>query len=210
MKTKTCAIVGMSPGNSYFTDEAVRFLLETCISTYDQTIVMIPDIPAIATYRALGYSENKARGKKAIPKGNALRNRCNRVLSGLNAKDSVAILNWEKDIEENDMYKKSYALILDMYHNNDEFRKEIRSATQLVIKNQGKNISNLERAIDIGVHYILAEFAFLECSPTLAGVEKVTYIYHKPWPVYEKYIAGNFDEKKREYLGFNLMEKATI
>jgi tRNA-dependent cyclodipeptide synthase len=51
---KPLAIIGMSPGNSYFKNFEVRFLLQESIERFGRCAVMVADVPAIATYMALG------------------------------------------------------------------------------------------------------------------------------------------------------------
>lgn len=43
----------MSPGNSYFKDKEVAFLLKEVIRKFDKAVVMVADIPAISTYLAM-------------------------------------------------------------------------------------------------------------------------------------------------------------
>lgn len=38
------------------------------------------------------------------------------------------------------------------------------------------------------------------------GCRRVTYVYHRLWPVYEDYLAGRFDASSKPHLGFRLME----
>jgi ABC-type amino acid transport substrate-binding protein len=38
------------------------------------------------------------------------------------------------------------------------------------------------------------------------NVKKVTYVYHKNWPVYENYISGKYDNNFRDYMNFLLWE----
>ena len=54
-------IIGISPGNSYFKEDEIRYLIENVVSRYGRVAILIADIPAISTYMAFGYSENKAR-----------------------------------------------------------------------------------------------------------------------------------------------------
>jgi hypothetical protein len=56
------------------------------------------------------------------------------------------------------------------------------------------------------VHYLLSEIAFLEFSLTLLQTDKIVYLYHKNWDVFECYIAGKYDGKVRPYLDFVLLE----
>ncbi len=43
------AIIGMSPGNSYFKDYEVSFLLKEAVTRFGRCVVMVADVPAIAT-----------------------------------------------------------------------------------------------------------------------------------------------------------------
>lgn len=85
----------MSPGNSYFKDEEVSYLLQEVVGQFGKCAILVADVPAIATYRALGYSEGEARNK-AIPKGNNLKNRVRRVQQELGmSKEKVRIIEWQ-------------------------------------------------------------------------------------------------------------------
>src|SRR3989338_5334266 len=98
----------MSPGNSYFKDEEVRFLIENIVRRFGRVAILIADIPAISTYMAFGYPESRARSDKAIPQGNLLRNRVKRVMIQLGYSESqVRIINWLEEVENNTGYIKS-------------------------------------------------------------------------------------------------------
>lgn len=95
---KPLAIIGMSPGNSYFKDYEVRFLLKESIERFGRCAIMVADVPAIATYMALGYEQSKARNK-AIPKGNNLKNRTRRLAESLGYnEEQVRILDWSEEV----------------------------------------------------------------------------------------------------------------
>jgi ABC-type amino acid transport substrate-binding protein len=64
----------------------------------------------------------------------------------------------------------------------------------------------VKAATKIAVHYLLSEFAFLDFAPMFLDAEKVVYLYHKNWPVYENYIAGKYDGKSKESIDFLLLE----
>lgn len=200
-------IIGMSPGNSYFKDEEITYLLKTSIERFGRVAILIADIPAISTYIALGYTENRARRDKAIPKGNALKNRVRKVMKQLGYADElVKIIDWEKEIQSNDGYLKEYQKIEQLYKANTNFRKSANSTTQTVLESAGKQIENLEKATEIGVHYLLSELAFLNFAPSFFCVNKAIYIYHKNWPVFEDYISGKFDNVVKPELDFFLLE----
>lgn len=197
----------MSPGNSYFKDEEIHYLLKTTVEKFGRVAILIADTPAISTYIALGYSENRARRDKAIPKGNALKNRVIKAMSKLAySQDIVKIIDWGKEIENNANYQKTYKEILELYKNNSDFHESANSTTRNVLEGSQKDIKDIVKATDIAVHYLLSEISFLEFAPTYLEADKVIYVYHKNWPVYEDYIAGKFDKKPKLYLDFLLIE----
>jgi tRNA-dependent cyclodipeptide synthase len=150
---------------------------------------------------ALGYPENRARRDKAIPQGNILKNRVKRAMADLGYSDEqVKIVDWETEVGNSAEYKIEYNKIINSYDSNPQFRNATNEATRNVLKDE-ERVSDLDSATKIAVKYLLSEFAFMEFAPKLFGVDRVTYIYHKNWPVYEAYRSGEFDGKNREYLG---------
>ncbi len=199
-------IIGMSPGNSYFQDQAVEHLLKTLITRYGHTAVLVPDIPAISTYIALGYSENRARRDKAIPQGNRLKNRVKRAMDKLGySSELVHIIDWENEIELNADYGRSYTSIQDLYQNNSMFEQAVDITTRSVLEASGRDIPNMEVATKQAAHYLLSEIAFFEFAPAFFGCKKVIDVYHKQWPVFEEYISGRFDGIVKPHLGFLLL-----
>jgi cyclo(L-tyrosyl-L-tyrosyl) synthase len=197
-------VIGMSPGNSYFKDDVVKSLLEKVIEKYGKTAILIPDIPAISTYIALGYPENRARRDKALPQGNNLRSKVLRAMAELGyTSDIVRVIDWSLEIKDNTFYQEKYLQVLNLYNSNNAFQEEVNNTTRnvLTVSDSEPDIS----LVKIAAHYLLSEFAFMEFSLQLLKSENVTYIYHKEWPVYEKYIAGEFDGVIREYLGFEII-----
>ena len=196
----------MSPGNSYFKDAEVRYLLEKTVERFGRTAILIADIPAISTYVAYGYSEHKAR-EKAILKSNNLKNRTRRIQKELGFSDEqVKIIDWGKEVMNNPDYQKNFVSVETLYKNNLAFRADADATTRQVIENSEHSIENIEQATKIAVHYLLSELAFLEFAPKYSESENVVYIYHKNWPIYENYIAGKFDKIPKLYLDFLLLE----
>ncbi len=194
-------IIGMSPGNSYFKDEVVKELLKKVVEQYGKAAVLIADIPAISTYIALGYPENRARRDKALPQGNNLRNKVQRAMAELGySVDQVRVIDWESEIEKDPNYQEKYKQVLELYNTNKVFEEAADNATKGVLDYSDKDISDVMSAVKIAVHYLLSEFAFMEFAPEFLKAEKVTYVYHKKWPVYESYRSGEFDGKARDYL----------
>jgi tRNA-dependent cyclodipeptide synthase len=199
-------IIGMSPGNSYFKDGEVRYLLEKTVKKFGKTAILVADIPAITTYRALGYSESKARAK-AVLKGNNLKNRTRKIQKELKLPaEAVRIIEWSVDVAPNSEYQKIYGRIEGLYKRSSSFMEAVNQTTQSVFEHSDKEVKNMREAVKEGVHYLLSELAFLEFAPTFLESKHVIYVYHKNWPVYEDYVSGKFDGKPKLYLDFLLLE----
>jgi len=195
-------IIGMSPGNSYFKDKEVYYLMKS-VEQFGRVAIFIPDIPAISTYVALGYPENRARRDKAIPQGNALKNRVYRAMDKLGCSGEVVkIFNWREEIENNHAYRQKYGKVTHFYKNNTAFREATNLTTQGVLEATERTVKDIEKAIGIAVHYLLSEIAFCEFVPSYLGVKKVTFVYHKNCKTLEDYIDGKFDGVVKEHLGF--------
>ncbi len=200
-------VIGMSPGNSYFKEDEIKYLLKTTVERYGRVLIMIADVPAISTYIALGYPENRARRDKALPQGNLLKNRTERVAKELGYDDTqVRIIDWGKEIENNKDYKISFKYIRELYESNKYFEKDANETTRGVIMGSKREILNVDSAVKIAVHYLLSEIAFMDFLPILLNTKKVVYIYHKNWQVYENYIAGKYDNKLKSHIDFLLIE----
>lgn len=195
-------IIGMSPGNSYFQPEIITILIQEILNKYGYAVIVVPDIPAISTYEAMGYSLSKAR-TKAVSRGNNLKNRTHRSLEQCAVPDElVYILNWKEDIQAHPLYLESYNKIIKLFENNNKFRNEILDTTRAVLKGSGKEIIDMEKSLLKGSEYILSEFAFLEICPELFSSNETRFIYHRDWPAYQNYISGKFDDVQKGYLSF--------
>jgi len=199
---KNTAIIGISLGNSYFTYETITNLLLFCTENFQETSVLINDIPAIHNYLALAYDKKKAM-KKARLNGNPVRNLLKRVLSDLNC-DSVRILDWEKDIFSTPSFESAYSSLLSLYFKKELFFNSVRQTTLQVLLPKTNNGLVSQQALDEAVHYLLKELAFLQASPTILSSQTTSYVYHDSWPIYEKLIVGFFDGEIRSKLRFVL------
>jgi tRNA-dependent cyclodipeptide synthase len=200
------AIIGMSPGNSYFKDYEVTFLLKESIDRFGKCAVMVADVPAISTYLAMGYAPARARNK-AIPKGNNLKNRTRRLAKSLGySEEKVRIVDWAEEIENNPRYLVHYQSVLDKFNSSAPFAESVRRTCRAVVENSEKELKHNETAADFASHYLLSELAFMEFAPEFFEAKRVCYLYHRNWPVFEDYIAGRHDGIQKPHLDFLLLE----
>ena len=199
------AIIWMSVGNPYFRPEVILDLVNFCSKKFSKIRILAPFEPAQYTYEALGNPENKAK-RKARLNSNRLKNHTQRVLDQIKNKSSdIKIVDWSEDILPKEEYKKSLKEIEALYSKNKLFQKYCDDTTKEVLNGKTKENIDFEKAVKIGVKYLLEELAFVLASPLIFGVSKTAYIYHNRWPIYENLVNGKYDKKVRNDVGFLLV-----
>ena len=93
-----------------------------------------------------------------------------------------------------------------MYSTNKLFQKDCNETTREVLNGKTKENIDFEKAVKIGVKYLLEELAFVLASPLIFDVSKTAYIYHHRWPIYENLVNGEYDKKVRNDVGFLLVK----
>ena len=60
--------------------------------------------------------------------------------------------------------------------------------------------------IQEGVYYLLKELAFIISSKEIFRTDSVAVIYHRSWPVYEKFVNGDYDGEPKKGLGLAIIK----
>ena len=182
-----------------------------------QVLLFIPDKISEHNYRAVG---SKNPEKSARVKANRLRNKCNEAIqtSGL-CHATHNFIRWMEDVESCHEYHKALGDIQELYETNDEFRVDIRDSTEAALsclKNgrikggpSKENEIAEENAVDLkeGVLYLLKELAFFVAVPSIyEDCDEFVFVYHRSWPVLERYFGGGYDGIEKPSLGFVVYE----
>ena len=177
-------------------------------------LLFIPDKISEHNYRAVG---SKNPEKSARIKANRLRNKCNEAIKNSGLLDtSYSYVRWMDEIETCPKYIEAYRHIQDLYQENEEFRCEIREATEAALRclkngreksDEGSNKENEPSQstfnLEEGEKYLLKELAFFEAVPCVyESCQEFVFMYHRSWPVLEKFIDGCYDGIARPSLGF--------
>ena len=197
---KGCVIVGLSQGNSYFKVDLINNLLNFCKNNFSFVNIMNADKPSIYTYLALGHSLEKSV-KKANKNGKLLTNHCNKFISkSLSSKFNL--FDWGVEIDSNKIYQDELKRLKVLFESNLKFKDDVCNTTKSVLENKILDVSKLDLGISIGVNYLLCELAFLSVSCDLFGIDKIAYIYHNRWEVFENFVNGVYDGKINKNVGF--------
>ncbi|MCL5407244.1 MAG: tRNA-dependent cyclodipeptide synthase [Patescibacteria group bacterium] len=197
------ALIGLSIRNSYFKEDNLKELIKWADENFANVFIMIPDIPAVDTLKSLGYNENRARQKAQLASNN-LENKCISIIEEFGIEDKSKIIRWE-DVINNPEYTSSYKKLCDLYELDQNFKQDVRDSTNAVIEFHGSDLPS-EKAINIGVGFLLKELAFISESAKILGVKKCAYIYHRPMSVYENLISGKYNIKTHENSGYIICE----
>ncbi len=197
---KEHVLLGISPFNSYFSEEMIGDWIQWAHTTFSSFHVFIPDTLPMYTFLALGYDEFKAK-KKAKKQAAYLRNKVARALlqcqlDGIDANKLIIDMDY---LENNQAYlelkKKCYAL----YNENPEFQKECDQCTGWVLN--GHAVKDLDLANEnIAVQYILNEMPLFMDTPSILNTPSSLFSYHQT-PQFINYLYT--DHRKNEFVALN-------
>jgi len=207
-------LFGMSPGNPYFKSRVIEDYVEYLGKEKRRIIVVVPQQPAEHTYRALGSKDAVKRAKK---NSSQLKSHCRRAIEKVGRFEEMAgefhILDWAQEVDTHKAYIEALEFITKFYKNNSGFRLDVARSTAKIL---GKAVtssdefseSELEEDENIqeGVYYLLKELAFVISSKEMFRTDKVAVIYHRRWPVYEKFVNGLYDGEPKKGLGLAIIK----
>lgn len=177
-------------------------------------LLFIPDKISEHNFRAVG---SKNPEKSARIKGNRLRNKCNEAIKSSGLCDiSHHYIRWTEEVETCPEYIEAYQYVQEMYQASDEFQTDIRESTDAALRclkngrekpGEGSCVKESEvgqSTLDLaeGVKYLLKELAFFEAVPSVyESCQEFVFVYHRSWPVLEKFLGGCYDGILRRAVG---------
>lgn len=216
---KRTVILGISPGNPhYYKIETLERLFDLAGRTSEKVFLFIPDKISEHNYRAVG-SKNPERSARI--KCNRLRNKCNEAIQSSGLRDvSHSFIRWTEEVESCHEYKKALENIKNLYEVNDDFHNDVRQSTVVALRclknGREKGGSDEENKsaeadsnvdLDEGVQYLLKELAFFLAVPNIyKDCNNFVFVYHRPWPVLERFFGGFYDGVEKPSLGFVVFE----
>ena len=182
-----------------------------------QVFLFIPDKISEHNYRAIG---SKNPEKTAREETNWLRNKCKKAIQKSDLRNaSYSFIRWEEEVESCPQYNEALADIRGLYEANDEFRYDIRESTGTALKSlqRGREKAGCaeenkaeRKLIDVeeGVLYLLKELALFMSVPSIyENCKEFVFVYHRPWPVLERFCGGYYDGIEKPSVGFIVSEQ---
>ena len=187
-------ILGISINNSYFKAELLEKLLAWATASAGPVYVMIPDEPAVHTLMALGKTQQDAE-RVARLKSNSLENKCLEIVQRFGLR-KIQIIRWGC-LVANECYQAALLEIRAAFEKDASFRTAVRNMTASVLKGD-----STPEAIEMGVHFLLQELAFITRADQILGEDKVAYVYHKTMDVLKEVIMGRYVFRASPNVGF--------
>jgi cyclo(L-tyrosyl-L-tyrosyl) synthase len=201
---------GISPFNSYFSDQRIEELAEWGMREFDSVHFFVPDAPAAFTLEALGHTPEKA-ASKARKQGQYTFNKICRALRNLGLLDSQAwgmILNWDR-LSENPKYLELYAQAKNLFEQDQTFRSECLQASHWVLEKRTECVITPEVLMS-AARYFLAEIPLFANTAGIVGAEHSVFGYHQSIPFLEKLYAGQLAYRVAPEQGYLVLEPASL
>jgi tRNA-dependent cyclodipeptide synthase len=209
--------------NGYYNRENIYRMLKFTTQFSKDVHVFATDGPAKHNYRALGKAEGKISTITRLAR-NRLRNLCAQALRRINANlpedqhHKIMFLEWN-DIYHDPVYVDSYRTLKELYTQSTEFKKDADSSSKRVLLSRIGLESEVTAKLSIGIEYIIEELAFILAYRSLSLKSKraanysnsrFSYLYYEPWPIFEKLVNGDYDNKPKQGIGFVIAKIHTV
>ena len=173
-------VIGVSPFNSYFSEEKIGTLVAWAKENFRAFHIYVPDGPSQFTLEALGYPEGKAR-KKASRQGRWLINKIRRVLESSGIKDHEAdrLILCSRILDSRQTYCSLLEDVEAACDSDAEFRNGCLETSRWVLNGQADDIDELTHdMLESAVRYFKAELPLFMNSPAITGVSSSVFVYH--------------------------------
>ncbi len=183
-------ILGISLGNRYFKSDNLAKLISWSTANKRKTYLMIPDEPYVHTLRAISPHSIHAKRDSRL-KAHNVENKCQRIAAVLER--NAVVIRW-KSVSSNEFYQLALQELLLLYQHHPQFKCAVQEMTIHVLQSAGIPIPP-STSIEIGVHFVLEEFAFITRADKILGEKMTAYVYHKPTPVLFDLLDGTYPFK---------------
>jgi cyclo(L-tyrosyl-L-tyrosyl) synthase len=175
---KNHALIGVSPFNSYFSEETLTKLFDWALNTFKDVNVFIPNEISSYTFEALGYDKNKAL-KKTRSQDRYLRNKVIKALitNGLNEHEAKQKIVFFTDVLNNKKYFECYNNYENLYKNDKNFQESCLLTSKWVLEGKYDLESISQDSPNIAVQYFLKELPLFLNGTEILNIKSSLFVY---------------------------------
>lgn len=199
------AVIGISPFNSYFSEQKITELIAWTKENFKSFHVYVPDGPSRFTLEALGYPEGKAR-KKANRQGRWLLNKIRRGLDAVGIHENAAdeMILCSRTLDDHDHYRRLFSHVETVCDCDSEFNEGCLETSRWVLNGQADEVEDVTHdMLASAVRYFKAELPLFMNSPALVGVNSSVFVYHQCPPFLEELLntkRGGFINERQGFV----------
>lgn len=204
MRAREHVVVGVSPFNSYFTEEKIAELINWAKENFRAFHLYVPDGPSRFTLEALGYPESKAR-KKASRQGRWLLNKIRRALCAVGIEEAEAeqLILCSKTLDHDDAYRRLVEKVDAICVSDASFHEGCVETSRWVLNGQAGNPDEVTREmLESAVRYLKAELPLFMNSPAIVDATSSVFAYHQCPPFLEELFQTQRGEIVNQRQGF--------
>ncbi|MEV6560514.1 tRNA-dependent cyclodipeptide synthase [Nocardia sp. NPDC051756] len=179
------AVIGVSPGNSYFSGQRIRDLARWGLAHFGRVDIVYTDVYVAEMFSAMGYSEPDARRK------------ADKNIRGVRAKIVAAVDDMDparkrlsakamSEFRSNQAYRDLHADLLRRSADDEEFRTVCAELVARFLSSKAQDgVAPTPRQHEVCLDYIRAEVPLFLDTPAILGVPSSLNCYHQLLPMAE-------------------------
>jgi len=201
--------VGISIGNGYFNKERMGIILTGVANYFSKVVAIVPDVPAVYTYQALGYDKHHAE-QRVKEHRNKIVNCCESIVSEAQKSDGcnikLQLMTWHDDFPQQEYYQQAYKRAVEIYHSSSKFMESIQRNTKhyILARLEDQDIQQLggmDHVVEKAVHYLIEEMAFHDVFHVILGKDPISS-YYKELELIPNYVNGKYDNTQNDRVGW--------
>lgn len=175
-------LIGVSPGNSYFSHRRITELLWWGRQFFERTDIVYADLHVSAQFESFGYTPEHA-ARRALKEIKATARRIERGVEEAGPRDDVRV-HALSSFAGDPAYQRLHGQIVDALHADRDFRDAAEGmARGFLAARLDEGLAPSEPQIAAGIRYIAAELPFFLDTPALLGVPSSVTCYHLQLPL---------------------------
>ncbi|MBO0513210.1 tRNA-dependent cyclodipeptide synthase [Streptomyces beijiangensis] len=178
-------VIGISPGNSYFSAQRIEDLARWGLSQFKQVDLVHTDLYVAEMYEAFGYEPDSAR-RKAVKNLRGVRAKVNNAIEAVDPGGLRLRARPVSSFTDNPAYRDIHDRLQSRLSADPEFRATCDALVESYLSSKvldGKAAT--ERQRDVCLRYVCAEAPLFLDTPAILGVPSSLNCYHQLLPMAE-------------------------
>ncbi|MEV7726374.1 tRNA-dependent cyclodipeptide synthase [Streptomyces sp. NPDC101733] len=179
------AVIGISPGNSYFSAQRVIDLAQWGMHNFRQVDIIYTDLHVADMYEALGYDEDEAR-RKAVKNLRGVRAKVNNAAAEVDPDGTRLRARPMSSLTDIPAYRTIRSGLNTLLETDPEFRTICNSLIDSFLSSKvlnGQTATSRQR--EVCLQYVCAEAPLFLDTPAILGVPSSLNCYHQLLPMAE-------------------------